>query len=442
MSNKRTLVRSILDCLLVFLYFLIGYHIAREESLALMTGFFLLFGLTALRLQQINQNEIFWLGLVFRLILLFALPWLSQDFYRFLWDGLLMLQDINPYAFTPDELVQQKDFFLSPLKQMLHQNMGALSASHYSNYPPINQVGFAFSVYWWPNSLLISTVIMRVLIIIMDLGVYHYGRKLLQLQGISQKRMAWYFLNPLVIIELTGNLHWEGGVLFFFTLGCYLYLRNKPLLSAAVFALSVATKLIPLLFLPVFIRFQSVKKNLQMGSIGLIALGLIFVPFFIEIGAKNYMATLQLWFKNFEFNGSLYYIARWIGYQIKGYNIIRQLGEVTPWLIVLLVILFSLFKRKTTIIQVFTSMLLLISCYYFVASVVHPWYLIPLLFISLFTKFRYVLVWTFLIPLSYTSYAHPNFEENFFIIAIEYGVVYGVLVYELLTRQALFQHFK
>src|SRR5690554_4585748 len=41
------------------------------------------------------------IGIVFRLIFLFAIPNLSQDFYRFIWDGHLMAQGVNPYMFTP-----------------------------------------------------------------------------------------------------------------------------------------------------------------------------------------------------------------------------------------------------------------------------------------------------------------------------------------------------
>ena len=67
-----------------------------------------------------------------------------------------------------------------------------------------------------------------------------------------------------------------------------------------------------------------------MGLLGGSTVALLFLPFFWSLGFENYLATIQLWFKNFEFNGSLYYIVRWIGYQIKGYNIIRQWGAFSP----------------------------------------------------------------------------------------------------------------
>ena len=422
------------------IYLFVGYFTTREQSFQFLFLTFGLFGLSYFSLQKISLNQILWQGLLYRGLLLFTLPWLSQDFYRFVWDGLLLFNDLNPYAYTPNELINQPQQF-SALTEMLHQNMGELSAGHYSNYPPINQFGFLFAVLWESNSLFTSIIVMRLLLIAADIGLFFLGKQLLNFFGFTQERIGWYFLNPLVLIELTGNLHWEGVMLFFFVLGWWLYAHKKPWLSSIAFALSVGTKLIPLLLVPVFIRYQPWKRSVLMACVGLLSLLLLFLPFFKDIGLENYLATIQLWFKNFEFNGSLYYIVRWIGYEIKGYNIIRQLGEVTPWLVVLIVLGFSCIKAKKTAQQVFTAMLLLLSCYYFMASIVHPWYIISLVFLTLFTRFSFPLFWSALVLLSYVTYAHPSFQENYYLIGIEYGIVFAVLGYELVKKKSLLQHF-
>ena len=422
------------------IYIFVGYFTTREQSFQFLFLTFGLFGLSYFSLQKISLNQILWQGLLYRGLLLFTLPWLSQDFYRFVWDGLLLFNDLNPDAYTPNELINQPQQF-SALTEMLHQNMGELSAGHYSNYPPINQFGFLFAVLWESNSLFTSIIVMRLLLIAADIGLFFLGKQLLKFFGFAQERIGWYFLNPLVLIELTGNLHWEGVMLFFFVLGWWLYVYKKPWLSSIAFALSVGTKLIPLLLVPVFIRYQSWKKSVLMACVGLLSLLLLFLPFFKDIGLENYLATIQLWFKNFEFNGSLYYIVRWIGYEIKGYNIIRQLGEVTPWLVVLIVLGFSCIKAKKTAQQVFTAMLLLLSCYYFMASIVHPWYIISLVFLTLFTRFSFPLFWSALVLFSYVTYAHPSFQENYYLIGIEYGIVFAVLGYELVKKKSLLQHF-
>ena len=431
---------SLLACLTT-LYLFMGYGIAREQSIILVLNFSALFMLSFWLIRLVPSKHTLWIGIVFRLLFIVAIPWLSQDFYRFLWDGFLLKNGHNPYAITPDALINQTSDVLFPLAEILYQNMGELSASHYSNYPPLNQMGFLFSVTWFSNHLLGAVVLMRFILIFADIGIYYFGKQLLEQEGFDRKRLNWYFLNPLVIIELTGNLHWEGAMLFFFIVGWWLYREKKAQLSACFFAMSVATKLIPLILLPVIIRFQSFRKNLMMGALGSIILLLFFLPFFYGIGFENYLRTLQLWFKNFEFNGSIYYIIRWIGYQIKGYNIIRQLGEVTPWIIVMIVFYFSFWKRKKSLHEVFTAMLYVLSIYYFSASIVHPWYIIPLILLSLFTQYSYPLIWSALIPLSYVTYGHPKFEENLWIIGLAYGLVYAAVGFETIRKRPLLQHF-
>lgn len=439
---KRNPYRFLIPTLLIAaIHVLMGYFIERENSSGLLFSFGLLFLLTSFNLKEASLKSIFVQGIIFRSTLLFAIPWLSQDFYRFIWDGLMLHNDLNPYAYSPNEIYTMSSLFDPQLKEELFKKMGSLSAQHFSNYPPLNQIGFWISTLGFQNSILLTVISMRLLIIMADIGLFFILKDLLPKIGLSGKRVGWYFLNPLVIVELTGNLHWEGVMLFFFSLGIAYYLRQKLFQASLFFAFSVAIKLIPLLVFPLFLRFQSTRKSIFMGLYGLGCLSLIFIPFFINIGLNNYLTTLQLWFKNFEFNGSIYYLIRWIGYQIKGYNIIRQLGDVMPWIIILLVFFFSFWKRKKSSIQLFTAMLILLSCYYLLASIVHPWYITNLVFLSMFTRYRFPLIWSALIPLSYLTYAHPMFEENFYAIGLEYGLVFSTLIYEVYKKRPLFQHF-
>lgn len=426
---------------LLLIYPLLGYFIPREESLP----FFLLYAaswiLTYFLLKYSSISSIFWFGLLFRFVFIIALPWLSQDFYRFIWDGLLLQNELNPYGYTPNELISDTILFNPSLKNELFAGMGELSAQHYSNYPPINQLGFFFSVRWLPNHLLGTVVIMRLLLIITEIGLFLITQRILRQLDLPLKRLGWYYLNPLIIIELTGNLHWEGMMLFFFALGWWLLLKQKNTWATIAFAFSVATKLIPLLLLPVFVRFQAWKKTAWMALLGLVCLLILFVPFFKNIGMENYFSTLQLWFKNFEFNGSVYYLIRWLGYQVKGYNIIRQWGEISPWIIVAIVLIFAFLRSKRKATEVFTAMLFLITAYYFIASIVHPWYVIPLVFLGMFTRYSFPVIWSMVVVISYLTYAHQNFQENYVLITLEYAIVLGAMCYEIGQKKTLLQHF-
>lgn len=84
-------------------------------------------------------------------------------------------------------------------------------------------------------------------------------------------------------------------------------------------------------------------------------------------------------------------------------------------------------------------MLLFLSFYFFVATTVHPWYIATILALSVFTRYKFVFVWSFVIVLSYLAYLNADSadkSENLWIIAIEYAIVYGVFVWEVFIKKS------
>ena len=390
----------------------------------------------------LTLKQIFISGIIFRLLFLFDLPALSQDYFRFIWDGLLLHEGYNPYRFTPNQWMESGKAFSPALQTELYHGMGELSAQHYSNYPPINQFGFYLSTLISPNSILTSVVCMRLLLILADIGIYVLSRKILPYLNLSKTKVGYYFLNPLIIVELTGNLHWEGVMLFFFALGIYGLLIGKWQRAVVPMVLSVGTKLLPLLSLPLVWHYLKPKKSLLFGSFCALGIGLLFLSFFYGLGYENYFKTLRLWFTTFEFNASFYYIVRAIGYELKGYNIIRSLGKITPFIIIGVVFVFAFFRNNSHPKKWIASMLLLMTTYFFLSTTVHPWYISTLVFLGMLSQYSYPWVWSALVVLSYTTYMHPNFEENLSIISLEYLAVLGVLCFEIRKKKSLFEHLK
>ena len=426
-------------------YYFMGFEVDRAQSLILIPVYLALFFCSyPLIFKSYSLKQILGIGILFRLIFLLSTPLLSQDFFRFLWDGMLLSNGLNPYEATPDLLNQTAPLFSTPFSQELYKGMGALSAEHYSNYPPINQLGFYLASLIGGNSILANIISIRVLLILSDLGIFWFGIKLLDYLNRSKKRIGLYFLNPLIIVELTGNLHWEGFMVFFFIFGLYLiFVKNQWKWATIPMAISVASKLIPLLILPLFWRFLKPKKSMLFGLLILLFLFLFFVPFFL--GADNlshYLNTIGLWFNRFEFNGSIYYVIRAIGYEVKGYNIIRKLGTVSPYIILGIVAVFTFIRNNKTPHVLLTGMLFCLSCYFFIATTVHPWYIVSLVSLAIFTNYSYPLIWSALVVLSYATYGNPDFNENYYLIGLQYGIVYGVFLLELIQRKNLLHHFK
>ena len=154
------------------------------------------------------------------------------------------------------------------------------------------------------------------------------------------------------------------------------------------------------------------------------------MPFYSEVFITNYSQSVGLWFGKFEFNASIYYIARAIGYLFRGYNEIAIIGKITPIVVLLFVLAISLFKNNRTSLSLISGMLLALSFYYFTATTVHPWYVATLLILSVFTNYKFPLVWSFAIILSYLAYSNSTNSENLWIITIEYLIVYSAFAWD------------
>ena len=433
----------------LFLYFVFAYFLERTEFNKLLFLWFSLFGCFYLLMKSktINTSTLVGLTILFRLVFLFAIPNLSQDFYRFIWDGRMIFEGLNPYLSLPETYIQQG---IQPVFEAynLYDGMGEMNGSHYTNYPPLNQLCFFIAALFACKSLFGSVIVLRVIIILADIGVLYFGKKLLERLNLPIKNIFWYALNPFIIIEMTGNLHFEPVMLFFLIWGLYKLHQQKWIWAAILIACSVSVKLIPLLFLPLFYQwfvkkeenyFLGFKKLIGFYTIVIATTLFLFLPFYSSELIANYSNSVGLWFRNFEFNASFYYIFREIGYLFRGWNEIAIIGKITPILTILFLVILTFFRKNKNMIQLITVLLFGLCFYYFTATTVHPWYLATPLILSIFTKYRFPITWTIVIIFSYQAYANLPWKENLWFVATEYILLYGFIIYELQKKE---EHYK
>jgi len=412
-------------------YFYIGYDFNRENFFGLLACFSILFATYLFLVKSAKSkslDQLMVIAVLYRLFFILSIPTLSDDYFRFIWDGQLILNSINPFDFLPSEVSVE-----FPNKAELLAGMNSLN--YYTIYPPVAQIIYFLGAWLSPNSILGSIVVMRSFVIAAEVGIIILLPKLLQLLKMNPLNSLWYALNPLVIIELSGNLHFEGIVLFFFLLAVYLLALQKEKLSAVAWAFAAATKLIPIFFLPIILRKLSFKKAALFYSVFGIAFVALWIPFYNSTLLPHFLQSVSLYSKTFEFNASVYYIIRAIGFEATGWNIIETAG---PWLAITayLAILIILLKKKIISWNgFFIALLFAISVYYLLALIVHPWYSITLVFLAVFTRFRFPMLWSFLVVLSYWAYSNPAFQENFWLIALEYIAVIGFAIWELMKDQ-------
>jgi hypothetical protein len=147
----------------------------------------------------------------------------------------------------------------------------------------------------------------------------------------------------------------------------------------------------------------------------------------------NILSSLDLYFRQFQFNASVYYLLRGIGFWSKGYDTGETLGPMLGMLTVLGVffIAHKPYRFSKPIRFVFAEFLLLaLLLQLSLSATVHPWYATVPFALGLLTKWRFPIVWSGLVALSYSHYAGGFFQENYWLIALEYCVLWLFILWE------------
>lgn len=375
---------------------------------------------------------VFRAGLLFRLAGLLAFPLLSDDIYRYYWDGLLNVHGINPYQFKPVEFIQLNH--KAPFEE-LYPYLN--SQEYHSVYPAFMQYLFGLCARFTTNIEEFSTFL-RLFVISADIGIFFLLKELMKF--IKRERiLVLYFLNPLIIIEFSFNLHTEIFLILAVALLLVGLYSSRFILSGFGLAMAVAVKLYPLLFIP-FLYQRSAKVNSKLAFAFAIGIALFFLPVIKGESLQNMFESIRLYYQHFEFNASFYYLVRTFGIWWKGYNTIAQSGPILGALSLFLVAILALYRilrNRYRIAETAGFLAIALLAYYSLSTTVMPWYIGPILFLSVLADFRFGLMWSFTVFLSYHAYS-PVFEGEFIpIIILEYSllIVFIVLDFKRLKNK-------
>lgn len=184
---------------------------------------------------------IFIAAVLFRLIAAFGQPTLSDDIYRYVWDGRVQAAGIHPYVHAPE------DPALAALRnddwtRVNHPELRTI-------YPPLAQMVFA-ALAW----LGAGPLGFKLFFALADLGVMAALVWLLSRCGLPPDRIVLYAWNPLAIIEAAGSGHVEPvGAALVVVAAAWMSCRRAKLAALAL-AAAVHVKLLPLILIPGAIR--------------------------------------------------------------------------------------------------------------------------------------------------------------------------------------------
>lgn len=183
---------------------------------------------------------IFGIAIVLRAVVLFQPPLLSNDVYRYVWDGRVTAAGINPYRYVP------ADPALAGLRDaVIYPQVDRAGYAH-TIYPPVAQAFFLLV-----TRLSEGALAMRFALVLCEVVTLAATLGLLRRLGRSRVRIVAYAWHPLPVWEIAGNGHIDSLMMALMMGGLYLAIaRGRHLAGAATVALGALAKPFALLALP------------------------------------------------------------------------------------------------------------------------------------------------------------------------------------------------
>lgn len=323
---------------------------------------------------------IFAFAILFRLILWLAPVILSDDIYRYLWDGVVFKHGVNPYRYAPQapELASLAATYLDHGK-INHPQVSTI-------YPPVMQ-------FFFLGTSFVSThvLFLKFLVLLFDIAL------ILLLYILLREEPAQYWMlyawNPLAIVEFSGTGHNDSVALFFFILGIYLLKKQHYRGAVSAVAASFLSKVLGV-FLLFFFPRNFLLKALCLFSLLVILAFLPFLadPFHLFQGLRYYGQSLR-------FNDGLFHLAfTGIFHLLPDYSrtlLVTKVAFAFAFL-ALFAILIKQERKPEEACYFLLGFLLLVT------TQLHPWYLLWILPLACLLKRYSWVILSATVVLSYT----------------------------------------
>jgi hypothetical protein len=340
-----------------------------------------------------------------RAVLVPALPEVSTDIYRYVWEGRIITHGFNPFTHAPDapELEHLRDRYYEDIN---HKHLETI-------YPPVAQGVFALAAAARPDPYAL-----KLLLVLFDLGVIAVIVALLRLRSQDPVAVVVYAWNPLVIFETGHSGHVEPVGIFFLLLALWLVARDRKFLGFAAMGASFLTKYVSAVFVPFYLA-----RKRYAPWVGVMAAVVVvgYLPF-ASAGA-GLVSSLKIYGAEWRFNGLVYELSSpLVGDPLWTRRLLTA--------VVGIVIVYHSFRQHDVLrfgfIAFGTGLLL--------APTLHPWYVAWIVPFLCFYRNRAWIVFTGLVFVSYWVWeVHAvtgRWELPWYVYAVEYVPFYALLVYD------------
>jgi hypothetical protein len=191
------------------------------------------------------------LAALFRLSILFSPPYLSDDIYRYVWDGRVQDAGINPYRYIPADpaLTALRDDKIYP----------KINRRDYARtiYPPV-----AEAIYFLATRISESVTWMKLTMVGFEAVAIWAIIQLLASFGLARQRVLIYAWHPLAIWEFAGNGHLDTIAIAFIALSMLALRKNAKAETGVALACATLVKFFPLVLLPILFKRWNWKMPL------------------------------------------------------------------------------------------------------------------------------------------------------------------------------------
>lgn len=233
-----------------------------------------------LSLRSSDSRSILVVGLVFaalfRLSIIFFPPNLSDDIYRYIWDGRVQAAGINPYRYIPAEepLAHLRD-------EEIYAHINRRETVH-TIYPPIAQAAFLLV-----TRVSESVTCMKAAMVGFEAVAIWAIIQLLSSFGFARQRVLIYAWHPLAIWEFAGSGHADALAIAFIALALLARRKNAETLTGVLIACATCVKLFPVVLFPAVYMRRSWKMPVAFVATIVIA----YLPY-LSVGPMRVLGSL------------------------------------------------------------------------------------------------------------------------------------------------------
>lgn len=210
----------------------------------------------------VSEGAIWGGAIALRLALVPALPSLSEDLYRYMWDGWVQIHGVNPFVYSPGAAE------LAPLRLewwplINHPDISTI-------YPPGAQLVFLSLAVTGP-----ARIAFKLAWVAADLAAGWLVGRLARPGAARRRALLLYLWCPLLVVEVAWSGHLEP-LGFAAAVGAALLARGAdPIRAGALLGAGAAIKFAPLAALPVLWR----RHGIRAAAVAVAVPALLYIPY-------------------------------------------------------------------------------------------------------------------------------------------------------------------